>query len=27
LIKLLKSRGFEWDIIKEVIKNDWANKC
>jgi regulatory protein len=22
LIKLLKSRGFEWDIIKEVIKND-----
>jgi regulatory protein len=22
LTKLLKSRGFEWDIIKEVIKND-----
>jgi regulatory protein len=22
LIKLLKSRGFEWDIIKEVLKND-----
>jgi len=27
LIKLLKSRGFEWDIIKEVLKNDWVNKC
>ncbi|MEO0224195.1 MAG: regulatory protein RecX [candidate division WOR-3 bacterium] len=22
LIKLLKSRGFEWDIIKEVLRND-----
>ncbi|MDT7880096.1 MAG: regulatory protein RecX [Candidatus Hydrothermia bacterium] len=22
LIKLLRSRGFEWDIIKEVLKND-----
>jgi len=22
LIKLLKNRGFEWDIIKEVLKND-----